>query len=76
MLFLYLCTLTGKKKKKKKIFLIGTAGIKYKIDFIESPLRIFLNKRLTDEAGRNLYNTASELMLLGAHRLRGVRECM
>lgn len=63
-------------EKKKKIFLIGTAGIKYKIDFIESPLRIFLNKRLTDEAGRNLYNTASELMLLGAHRLRGVRECM
>lgn len=68
--------LTGKKKKKKKIFLIGTAGIKYKIDFIESPLRILLNKRLTDEAGRNLYNTASELMLLGAHGLRGVKECM
>lgn len=54
---------------EKKIFLIGTIDIKYRIYFIECPLRVLLNKRLTDEEGRNLYNTASELMLLGAHWL-------
>lgn len=73
MLFFDLPRLTG---EKKKIFQIGTIDIKYKIDFIECPLRVLLNKRLTDEEGRNFYNTASELMLLGAHWLRGVRECM
>lgn len=67
--------LTG-KKKKSEIFQTGTIDIKYKIDFFERPLRVLLNKRLTDEEGRNLYNTDSELMLLGAHRLQGVRECM
>lgn len=74
-LFLYLPMLTG-KKKKSEIFQTGTIDIKYKIDFFERPLRVLLNKRLTDEEGRNLYNTDSELMLLGAHRLQGVRECM
>lgn len=63
-------------EKKSEIFLIGTIDIKYKIDFTESPLRVLLNKRLTDEEARNPYNTVSELMLSGAHWLQGVRECM